>query len=70
MSKDDIIFVQFIALIITVLLYITALNDSKEAERYAQQFYQMLPEAKQQQLRNRRARNCLVTRPSLIVTEQ
>lgn len=50
MNKDGAIAVLAVALIITIMLYISALNDIKEAERYAQRFYQMLPEEKQQEI--------------------
>lgn len=50
MNKDGVIAVLAIALIITIMLYISALNDIKEAERYAQRFYQMLPVSKQQEI--------------------
>jgi len=50
MNKDGVIAVLAIALIITVTLYISALDDIKTAERYAQRFYQMLPEEKQQEI--------------------
>lgn len=50
MNKDGVIGILGVALIITVLLYISALKDLEQAERYAQRFYQMLPEAKQQEI--------------------
>lgn len=50
MNKDGAIAVLAVALIITVMLYISALDDIKTAERYAQRFYQMLPEEKQQEI--------------------
>lgn len=50
MNKDGAIAVLAVALIITVLLYMSALDDVKEAEMYAQRFYQMLPEAKRQEI--------------------
>jgi len=50
MNKGGAIAVLAIALIITVMLYISALDDIKTAERYAQRFYQMLPEEKQQEI--------------------
>ena len=50
MNKDGAIAILSIALLITVMLYVSALNDVKEAERYAQRFYQMLPVSKQQEI--------------------
>jgi hypothetical protein len=50
MNKDTVIGMLSIALIITIFLYISALNDLEQAERYAQRFYQVLPEAKQREI--------------------
>lgn len=50
MNKDGVIGMLGVALIITVLLYMSALKDLEKAERYAQRFYQMLPEEKQQEI--------------------
>lgn len=50
MSKDGVIASLVVALTITILLYMSARDDIKEAERYAQRFYQMLPEEKQREI--------------------
>lgn len=50
MSKDAIIFAQFVALAVVIPLYMASLSDANEAEQEAQRMYRMLPDAQQERM--------------------